>query len=106
MRISDWSSDVCSSDLPAGRPTRTPVRLGAGAYLRRSLDGSPPRRPVSSTAASSRASVIDRKRVVYGKRVSVRVDLDGRRIIKNKKPQYGQNRSIDNINVTTISHIK
>src|SRR3546814_10735456 len=25
MRISDWSSDVCSSDLPASDPTITPV---------------------------------------------------------------------------------
>src|SRR3546814_16579254 len=27
MRISDWSSDVCSSDLPDGEPTRTGVPM-------------------------------------------------------------------------------
>src|SRR5699024_12018969 len=33
----DWSSDVCSSDLPAGRgkPTRTRIRRALGALARR-----------------------------------------------------------------------
>src|SRR3546814_11404329 len=41
MRISDWSSDVCSSDLaaPGGGPAR---RLAAGACVRRR--GGPPAR--------------------------------------------------------------
>src|SRR3546814_7598119 len=30
MRISDWSSDVCSSDLQDGRPYRTGFFLGDG----------------------------------------------------------------------------
>src|SRR3546814_17669198 len=30
MRISDWSSDVCSSDLPRGRPRRGPTRQHPG----------------------------------------------------------------------------
>src|SRR3546814_13300958 len=34
MRISDWSSDVCSSDLPAG----TPVGLTANSFTSVSLD--------------------------------------------------------------------
>src|SRR3546814_4267596 len=51
MRISDWSSDVCSSDLGAeraGRPTRS---LVAGKYLRakaRALRSSGPRGGSSS----------------------------------------------------------
>src|SRR3546814_5602558 len=28
MRISDWSSDVCSSDLPMGQPWRPPIIQG------------------------------------------------------------------------------
>src|SRR3546814_2324728 len=41
MRISDWSSDVCSSDLPStprgrpcpsGRPSRTRRRCGGGRW--------------------------------------------------------------------------
>src|SRR3546814_11885048 len=39
MRISDWSSDVCSSDLPAQIPSDQPARHGANApgqeHLRR-----------------------------------------------------------------------
>src|SRR3546814_10234176 len=30
MRISDWSSDVCSSDLPAGSPVDAPRPAAAG----------------------------------------------------------------------------
>src|SRR3546814_5541741 len=30
IRISDWSSDVCSSDLP-GQPAQIPLRAGKGA---------------------------------------------------------------------------
>src|SRR3546814_4941995 len=33
MRISDWSSDVCSSDLPAERPMSAPDDTGAGSLL-------------------------------------------------------------------------
>src|SRR3546814_8860647 len=36
MRISDWSSDVCSSDLPGRRAGRTVVSV-TGAELRRGL---------------------------------------------------------------------
>src|SRR3546814_20043814 len=99
MRISDWSSDVCSSDLlsselhaaaapaaarsDAGGRTRlmTPVR---GARRRcaplfltlLALGGTP--------APSVLAAPADRKSVVSGKSVSVRVDLGGRRSIKKK----------------------
>src|SRR3546814_21155280 len=68
MRISDWSSDVCSSDLPTRRdqPSR-PARGRAG-------------RPAPTPRRAA-----DRKSVVEGKSVSVRVDLGGRRIIKKKK---------------------
>src|SRR3546814_20923635 len=100
MRISDWSSDVCSSDLGAeraGRPTRS---LVAGKYLRakaRALRSSGPRGGSSSQVQHmvdlSRArdrldrgggtgqAYLDRKSVVSGKRVAVLVDIVGRRII-------------------------
>src|SRR3546814_3934519 len=71
MRISDWSSDVCSSDLST---SRTPN----GAACAR---GS--RTIAASTPCGSGSG--DRKSVVKGKSVSVRVDLGGRRIIKQKK---------------------
>src|SRR3546814_18334354 len=39
MRISDWSSDVCSSDLP-DRQDLAPVEGVAGGHLDRALDHS------------------------------------------------------------------
>src|SRR3546814_15665678 len=91
MRISDWSSDVCSSDLPirgsrrstasiitrirwatascCGAPTISPT-------LRKRKSASCGRRPPRDRTHT------DRKSVVEGKSVSVRVDLGGRRIIK------------------------
>src|SRR3546814_18793076 len=75
MRISDWSSDVCSSDLRA-------VRRADGG-LRAPAEGpaAPWRAPLSSPVRR------DRKSVGEGKSVSVRVDLGGRRLIK-KNRQY------------------
>src|SRR3546814_12000934 len=75
MRISDWSSDVCSSDLPTDN---------AAAPRRRR--GCPPSQAGSSSCRRDwrgpNRCARDRKSVVSGKSVSVRVDLGGRRIIK------------------------
>src|SRR3546814_14344691 len=119
MRISDWSSDVCSSDLVTRlgdrgrhRPTRRlspDRRLEAGApgaaegltsancHRRSHPYGERASPPVAMLApvpgvgqARERpydATRADRKSVVSGKSVSVRVDLGGRRIIKKKKKQ-------------------
>src|SRR3546814_16305393 len=32
MRISDWSSDVCSADLPSLPPAQAPARMATGAH--------------------------------------------------------------------------
>src|SRR3546814_11854854 len=105
MRISDWSSDVCSSDLQdiangfvavGGYADAVALVHGTGsrAYGWRRNGGrsvataSPAMmRPEGAGADLSRpmASNADRKRVVWGKSVSVRVDLGGRRIIQEKK---------------------
>src|SRR3546814_11624848 len=74
MRISDWSSDVCSSDLYARRPSRKFVSASTreyawAAYLRTWVD-----------REIGRASCRER---VW----SVRVDLGGRRIIKQNNTQ-------------------
>src|SRR3546814_16981257 len=104
MRISDWSSDVCSSDLyyrgsaerRALRRSPRLRRLGKlsawdSAGPRRSRRGYARRSPCgSSPDCRHRRSgpqypwSCDRKSVVWGKSVSVRVDLGGRRIIKKK----------------------
>src|SRR3546814_16200487 len=89
MRISDWSSDVCSSDLPQAtavigvddEPSRAiAASLGGGHAVKRVAVG----RSVE-TGVFAADGVLDRKSVVLGKRVSVRVDLGGRRIIKKQK---------------------
>src|SRR3546814_13875327 len=105
MRISDWSSDVCSSDLPA-QPYAATGRRRQPAYVR-----SRPRSAATTMTTFARSTVPstmpgksgsklkrrlphcaphfppDRKRVVQGKSVSVRVDLGGRRILKKKQQQ-------------------
>src|SRR3546814_19627538 len=109
MRISDWSSDVCSSDLEtivgacrvprAPTPEQTPAlhptfpdkrearrsgiqskRTAAGTSFRRRGDGFG-----SWPLRPGSPPPSDRTSVVYGKGVSVRVDPGGRRILKKKK---------------------
>src|SRR3546814_15933153 len=115
MRISYWSSDVCSSDLttivPNGRcttcatgsprssPHRRPNRYRPDSSIREDApmakwecticghiyDGALGD-PDTGTAAGTRFEDIpeEREHVVEGKRVSVRVEPGGARIIKNK----------------------
>src|SRR3546814_11603291 len=118
MRISDWSSDVCSSDLSfpllpfvlsraelvevpyrstvPHPPFDTPLRQAQGLlranggrvspHARHSPDGAAggPVQGASRRFACRRPVSRDRKSVVSGKSVSVRVDLGGGRIIKKK----------------------
>src|SRR3546814_15894118 len=109
MRISDWSSDVCSSDLAGGtraidagavlhpsppsggdRPIcrRRRPSLGMLPGLRQpsDLQIKPPWTGCSNPerAAPTPFRRLARQSVVYGQRVSVRVDLGGRRILKKK----------------------
>src|ERR1022692_5311215 len=64
----DWSSDVCSSDLPSSRACRRDSKGCGGGRCR---------------ASSAKAAMADRKSGVEGKRG----DLGGRRLIKKKKKQ-------------------
>src|SRR3546814_9024745 len=85
MRISDWSSDVCSSDLH--HTPESPASPGCEALLtpESTPAESPPggaRRHCSAGAPATRRSPGDRKSGVSGTSVSVRVDLGGRSIIK------------------------
>src|SRR3546814_11863754 len=109
MRISDWSSDVCSSDLqppqqvvqplqlvrpeggkqlgfPGERLRHDPVMDAAAGFGQRQ-DRAPPAlgvdSPVDQTPPAGPAE--DRNSVVAGKGVSVRLVLGGRRLSKNKK---------------------
>src|SRR3546814_14991453 len=90
MRISDWSSDVCSSDLLDVKAGFDGARA-VGDIKKK--DGDRRRDPARKTAARQVMAAhqqidrehqdygeADRKSVVQGKSVSVRVDLGGRRI--------------------------
>src|SRR3546814_19829011 len=110
MRISDWSSDVCSSDLgPLEPDVSAPSQLvdqsddGADSgrtewrqdFARRGARRCRTARSAGGGAGRSsrhRRNLVDRKSVVLGKSVSVRVDLGGRSIIKKKK---GNNKQQD-----------
>src|SRR3546814_16494219 len=119
MRISDWSSDVCSSDLDRHDYDTSSVKSVAfggspsAEELQRKIRETFPNVTTTSNAyglteTSSVATVIsgddavakptsvgppvptvkvqiDRKSVVKGKSVSVRVDLGGRRLMTKKK---------------------
>src|SRR3546814_14962762 len=107
MRISDWSSDVCSSDLlwegiaadPASIPTAVEELLRWVTPLNNmfrtvaadcEVDGVAMRAGdrIALVYPSANRDEADRKRVVKGKSVSVRVDLGGRRISKKKKTEH------------------
>src|SRR3546814_11281735 len=106
MRISDWSSDVCSSDLVFARDkTLQPARargdrraaenmqarcnladqqcsiwqVTAATGFQEYVDGLLDARQIDQPFA------IERKSVVYGKSVAVRGESGGRRIIKKKR---------------------
>src|SRR3546814_14873121 len=107
MRISDWSSDVCSSDLSSKMPNRrfVPKRaaiadIAEHAQKVDALLKSKIRAFVEAHNAPNGhffqggdffgsddddSDAEDRKRDVKGKSESVRVDLGGRRIIKKNK---------------------
>src|SRR3546814_12718989 len=103
LRISDWSSDVCSSDL-CGAHRVSKCREQQGLYHDHLLTIAVPRLSFNryrrlafsnfaisvarSTAGRHFRSIgdhEDRKSVVSGKRVAVRVDLGGRRHLKKNK---------------------
>src|SRR3546814_11671719 len=113
MRISDWSSDVCSSDLgddsrkhsglPGALVDLEPVaaklacvglppaavRFGECAEPDIAQRGQPApdqdRRAIEQQPIDQIGGEKDRKSVGSGKSVAVRVDTGGRRIIKKKK---------------------
>src|SRR3546814_17886321 len=91
MRIGDWSADVCSSDLPVQRLADTiagvfvPVVIALAAAT---LGFWPTAAATAAPAVAFTAAVavlIDRKSDMLGKGVTGRVDVEGSRIMRNKK---------------------
>src|SRR3546814_15925611 len=92
MRISDWSSDVCSSDLDGklvGQRRAALLALVEVGEARRQAGahaaGGLHRIGKLGRVGAGERHHGDRKSVVWGKGVSVRVDLGGRRIIKQTR---------------------
>src|SRR3546814_19696401 len=90
MRISDWSSDVCSSDLVVAGDARAGFDHALAERERRVgiRTAGQERRYVGRQVGV--VGLEDRKSVVWGKSVSVRVDVGGRRIIKKKSKTNGK----------------
>src|SRR3546814_19733286 len=104
MRISDWSSDVCSSDLAStdaltGLSNRAGWERDATRVYEDAGHRDAPRSLVffdidtfkdvndrlgHAVGDAVLRSLGDRKSVLEGKSVSLRLDLDGSRIIKKK----------------------
>src|SRR3546814_18993817 len=101
MRISDWSSDVCSSDLFDHR-RRVVVNalpeqddaIGGRRRLGKQVDCGedhilPCRGQFMQNPAKQQQGIgLDRKSVVSGKSVSVRVCTGSRRLVTQKKYKY------------------
>src|SRR3546814_8290915 len=85
MRISDWSSDVCSSDLPRPWNSHRSWRDAAAFSGQQPPDRRCGREScranrrdrAAANAACRAAGTADRKSVVSGESVSVRVDRGG-----------------------------
>src|SRR3546814_14544304 len=115
MRISDWSSDVCSSDLTAVGFNALATGQNSAAFGQNAQATGPAAVAVGGNAVDENgdplitsggvpvdtgatsagvggtaigASAKDRKRGVAGKSVSVRVDSGGRRIIKKTRHNH------------------
>src|SRR3546814_20602414 len=99
MRISDWSSDVCSSDLRAGAGRPVQARR---LHRRRTVCAG---RARQRAGRRHRRCPPDRKSVVEGKSVSVRVDLGGRRILKKKQTNHDEEHTM-HIPATARSYLQ
>src|SRR3546814_18635768 len=98
MRISDWSPDVCSSDLSVRPRWFRAVAAIPGRCLKPSI-GSRPMPTGLTFSGSGHGRLRGQARLIaplrhrseerrVGKECVSRVDLGGRRIIKNKNTRY------------------
>src|SRR3546814_10092763 len=83
MRISDWSSDVCSSDLALGRGRVAPMIIDTSALIA-VLTGEEGSEALVEAIVAERGGIQIGRASCRERVCSVRVDLGGRRIIKKK----------------------
>src|SRR3546814_17199364 len=111
MRISDWSSDVCSSDLQSAQRGAAEGRRDAAEYVahgpRRLLDVTQPDASLRAGRAAAHpahlgVAGLGRKSGGQGKSVSVRVALGGRRILKKQQLHFKIRLTLD-IDINTTS---
>src|SRR3546814_16845257 len=88
MRISDWSSDVCSSDLARVHDVVGIQRLLTLPHHRQGIAVLGPEEAHLAGADPVLAGAGERKSVVEGRSVSVRVGISGCRIIKTKSTRF------------------
>src|SRR3712207_9261742 len=94
----DWSSDVCSSDLPGASATSTPEPRPLVVGLSAALSG--PSAPAGEALRRGLSLAIgDRESVGLGKSV----DLGGRRLTKKKKSTPRHQKDIHDRTVYTRS---
>src|SRR3546814_18371927 len=111
MRISDWSSDVCSSDLKTLRHGHVIDAVSVGIrsvdIVERQLHAVVHVEPALRLADQAQIGIVDHDmqvrqleqigRASCRERVSVRVDLGGRRILKKtKQPHQTQQQQLQN----------
>src|SRR3546814_15672752 len=113
MRISDWSSDVCSSDLLTNETPRIGFVRELIRYESKEIISAPPRvkpwvycsqvdelfnivnRTQMTRAEFNVSHARDRKSVVEGKSVSVSVDRGGRRTLKKIKHTHTEQKMLN-----------
>src|SRR3546814_12540117 len=100
MRISDWSSDVCSSDLPEflieaeTLLAKSEECLSHLQLINNDKDAIDCMLSTLLKLANKADALADRKSVVKGKSVSVRGDLGGRRVITKNTRLYVQKSTV------------
>src|SRR3546814_9435990 len=86
MRIIDWSSDVCSSDLDGGEAveaeTEAPIEKARAASWGQSSTSYCAARSTSPSPAAPWSGTTDRKCAASGRGVSGQLDLGGLRLFK------------------------
>src|SRR3546814_2507101 len=84
LRISDWSSDVCSSDLIERRNSSPAMPASRAVEETRMPDAPPPQRSVVASIASTFANALPSRTTTPGKPPSRTMRLDRKSVVEGK----------------------